>query len=48
MFAKSQQGNINRTELAVLQEFAAELEKLSDADLDRLVAEEGWRKIELT
>ena len=46
MFAKSKQANISGTELAVLQEFAAELEKLSDADLDRLVEEEGWRRIE--
>src|SRR6185295_1661424 len=46
MFAKSKQANLSATELAVLQEFAAELDKLKDVDLDRLVAEEGWRKIE--
>lgn len=46
MFAKSKRANIKADELEILRDFAAELDKLSDADLDRLVAEEGWRKIE--
>ena len=46
MFAKSQRANIKADELDILKDFAGELEKLSDADLERLVAEEGWRKIE--
>ena len=46
MFAKSKRANIKDDELEILKEFAGELDKLSDADLDRLVAEAGWRKIE--
>lgn len=46
MFAKSQRTNIKADELSIYKEFAAELDKLSDAELDRLVAEAGWRKIE--
>jgi hypothetical protein len=46
MFAKSKRANIKEDELEILKDFAVELDKLSDADLDRLVAEEGWRKIE--
>jgi hypothetical protein len=46
MFAKSKRANITDTELEIYKDFAAELDKLGDADLDRLVAEAGWRKIE--
>ena len=47
LFAKSRRANLKDDELVILKEFAAELDKLSDADLGRLVAEEGWRKVEL-
>ena len=46
MFAKSKRANIKDDELEILKDFAVQLDKLSDTDLDRLVAEEGWRKIE--
>jgi len=46
MFAKSKRANMKSDELEILKDLATQLDKLSDADLDRLVAEEGWRKIE--
>ncbi len=46
MFAKSQKANIGRAELEVFQKLAKSYDALDEAELDELVANQGWRKIE--
>jgi hypothetical protein len=46
MFAKSKRGNLTRKELAPYQKLAKMLSKLDDEQLDALVDEREWRKIE--
>jgi hypothetical protein len=45
LFAKARQANLGPAELEIYQKLAKAYDRLSDDDLDALVAERGWRKV---
>jgi hypothetical protein len=46
MFAKSQQANLSAVELELYQDLARVFDALTEHQLDALVSERGWRRIE--
>lgn len=46
MFAKSRQANLSAVELETYRELAKAIDALSDSQLDELVSNRGWRRIE--
>ena len=43
VFAKGRKANLTKSELAEYIKFARHLERLTEAELEQLVATEGWR-----
>jgi len=47
MFAKSGKANLTKSELAVYVDFAKELDRLTDVQLQSLRDKQGWKEIEI-